>query len=76
MHQFFDRRVHIEATAEKGSEMLGQLDGTIHQPVQLEIDHALNDLVGRRFGHRASHLGKMLWSDLFSNEITDMAEKR
>ena len=33
MHQLCDCRVHIEAMAEKRSEMLGQLDGAIHQSV-------------------------------------------
>src|SRR5262245_47759779 len=59
MHQLCDCRVHIEAMAEKRSEMLGQLDRAIHQSVQLEIDHALYDLVRRRLGHRAWHVGKM-----------------
>jgi hypothetical protein len=39
-HQFFDCRVDVEAMAQEGSEVLGQLDGAIHQSVQLEINHA------------------------------------
>src|SRR6266702_7240266 len=74
VHQSCDCRVHVEAGAEKGPEMLSQLDRAIHQSVQLKIDHALNDLVHRRFGHRAWHFGKMRWCDLFRNEIT--AEQR
>src|SRR6266481_3550679 len=74
MQQLFDRRVRIEAMAEKRSEIIGQLDRAIHQSVQLEIDHALDDLVRRRVGHRAWHLGKVRWCDLFRNEIT--AEQR